>query len=125
MDQCPVCHDPVQRYITHGGKIRDLETTAHPDGDHVVEWQAGHIRARVLTGKELPAQGPPAFRRHECPPAPPRGPSCAECGREMPRDIATLLGWVDHPACSPDFAGQLNEERLARRPTRRARPRRA
>jgi hypothetical protein len=121
-DACPQCREPVQRMITHGGRIRDLEVHSHPDGDHVIEWADQHIRARVLTGLELPAQGPPAFRRHECPPAPPPGPNCAECGHEMPREIATLLRWTEHPACDPDFTAQLNEERLARRPPPRGLP---
>lgn len=109
-DQCPVCHDPVQRYITHGGRIRDLEPTAHADGDHVIEWQNGHIRARVLTGLELPSQGPPAFRRHQCPPTPPPGPNCQGCGLPMPRQIAELLDWVTHPACDFEYQHWLKQE---------------
>lgn len=120
-DQCTTCGAVVQRYITLGGRTVDLETEAHENGNYVIEWANQHIRARVLTGPEMPSQDLPAFKLHLCPATTPRGPSCGACGREMPREIATLLRWTDHPACDPDFLAQLAEERLTRRPTRKAR----
>jgi hypothetical protein len=115
VDSCSTCGASVQRYITLGGRIVDLETVAHDDGQYVIEWEDGHCRTRVLSGAQMPSQDAPAFRRHECPPPPPRGPNCTMCGQQMPREIALKLGWTDHPACSPDFRAQLAEERIAGR----------
>jgi hypothetical protein len=75
------CGTRVRWYYSTGGKILTLDTDSHEDGNVVIVSHEGRIRARILTGTELPATQP-AYRRHRCPPKPERpGPRL----RRLPR----------------------------------------
>jgi hypothetical protein len=71
LETCAACHVPVRWVITTGGRRLPLDPKPVPDGNIQPVTIDGQHRARVLTGDELPAQGPawqPHFR--SCPSAP-------------------------------------------------------
>lgn len=104
---CLGCGAGLRTVMTVGGRRRELETTPHPDGNHImrlvpVVGGGRGWRARVLTGAELPAQQA-AHRMHHCPGVKqPKGPLCIVCHQPMTRDIALQLGWTTHPGCDLD-----------------------
>jgi hypothetical protein len=109
------CGARVRWYITIGGKPVQLNADPHPDGNVIVVPHDGHIRARILTGNDLPAQQQ-AYRRHICPPTPGRpGPACGACKAPMDRALATLERWSVHPTCEPDYVAELKPKRRKRR----------
>lgn len=98
------CGARVRWYYSTGGKILTLDTDSHEDGNVIIVSHDGRIRARILTGTELPATQP-AYRRHRCPPKPERpGPVCAGCHGPMDRTLAALERWSYHPCCEPGAA---------------------
>lgn len=105
-DVCSSCGARVKRVITIGAAIRDLEPEPRPDGNTIIVDHEGRIRARVLTGDEMPAQQE-AFKAHQCPPKPRPGPPCARCTLPMNRELALAEGWVDHPACDGNYHIEL------------------
>jgi hypothetical protein len=109
-DVCRGCGAEVLRHITIGAKIRDLEPGARPDGNTIIVEHEGRIRARVLSGDEMPAQQE-AFKAHQCPPKERPGPPCAACLLPMHRELAISERWTTHPACDPEH----HIERLRRR----------
>ncbi|MDP9828067.1 hypothetical protein [Kineosporia succinea] len=111
--------------ITLGGRRRELEVDPHPDGTHVLTEVPAigggmAVRARVLSGVDLPAQEP-AYRSHTCPaPPPPKAPRCGICQGPMPIDVATLEGWTMHPCCDPAYQREAARQRTTPRARRSA-----
>lgn len=114
-DKCPRCGAPVWwRLSVEGTRLR-LDAAPSPKGTVIILDLDGRVRAKCLTGPELPAQQE-AWTLHACARrdgAP--DPNCVACGRPMPRDIATELGWTDHPACCREYHAEV--VRLAKRAT--------
>lgn len=66
---CPACGQDTEVVITDGDLRIRVDPGHHPDGTvHVRELTDGRVRARILTGSELPATEP-ARRDHRrtCP----------------------------------------------------------
>lgn len=88
---CRGCRTRVRYVLTLGGKRIALDPAPHPDGTVVLE---PDLRARILTGDQLPAQRQ-AYREHRCGQvARPR--LCRAC-REPIHAAAGAL----HPGCEP------------------------
>jgi len=68
-DVCPDCNGGIRIVITEGGKHRTIDSIPHPDGNHVIITREsdGAIRARVLTGRDMPAPDGFGHRLHRCP----------------------------------------------------------
>jgi hypothetical protein len=124
------CGQTVRNVFTVGGIVRQLETTPHPDGNHVLEQVLQPLtgpgpvpRARVLSGLQMPAPDGAGYRIHRCPPPPRPGPPCSVCGLTMNRELAALEKWATHPCCDPEFLRLLGHN-AARRAARTDRTRR-
>jgi hypothetical protein len=116
----PHCGREIRWVITLGDKRLPLDPDPSPDGNVVLERQPdGSIRARVLTGHELPAQGnawvphhrtcPDAadFRRRQAATA----PRCrAGCGYPMDPWLAAH-GWRYHVLCAPPTRAEIDAQR--------------
>lgn len=105
---CTGCSAPIRWVLTVGGKRMPLDPDPHPDGNVIRVEHDGLIRARVLTGDELPAQEP-AWRAHwvTCPASADfkrrKGattPRCVEC-RQPLDPVLARLGDRWHPCCAP------------------------
>jgi hypothetical protein len=108
-DTCGDCGRPVRWVITEGGRRIEIDPQPDPGGNVVPVTVDGHTRARILTGDQLPAEGP-AYRRHaatcrESPEARKRrartAPRCTVCLLPMDADLARLEQWTTHPSCDP------------------------
>jgi hypothetical protein len=101
-DVCPACRCGIRIVITEGGKHRTIDTIPHPDGNHVIVTRESDraIRARVLTGRDMPAPDGRGHRVHRCPPVAP-GPLCEVCGEPMNRAVSEALKLTAHvgPGC--------------------------
>lgn len=104
---CTGCGAAIRWVITDGGRRMPLDPDPVPDGNVVPAVIDGQRRARVLTGEQMPADGP-AWQAHfrTCPAAPqfrrrPAGPRCAVCHNPMNPDLADLEQWTTHPCCDP------------------------
>jgi hypothetical protein len=118
-DACSGCGAAVRRVITLGAIIRDLEPEPRPTGNHIIVTNdQGEVRAKVLTGPEMPAQQA-AYRIHACPPKPapmPPGPACAACGLPMHAELAASQQWRTHPSCvDPDDAKREALQQIRRK----------
>ena len=114
---CDDCHETILRLFTIGGRLIDLDPEPHDDGNRTIVTVAGDIRARTLTGTDLPAPAGTAHKVHWCPAKGPTGPPCANprCDLPLPREIGGKpCLWTYHPACEPEFTDQLLEEQRAR-----------
>lgn len=113
------CGATVRWVLTVNHRRLDLDVDPDTNGTVIIVELDGRIRARVLTGVEMPAQQQ-AFRMHRCPPKRERpGPACAGCQLPMPRDLAITEGWTHHPSCEPAFLLRLAQDRLRERKPRR------
>lgn len=112
---CTACGAPIRWVITIGDRRMPLDPEPHEDGNVVpVVVDGGLVRARVLTGAELPAQEP-AFRAHfvTCPQAAEfrrrriaTTPRCHGCGQPLDPVLGRRLDWLGrwHPCCAPTVA---------------------
>lgn len=119
-DTCSGCGRPVTWVVTEAGRRVELDPDPHPDGNVVPVTVAGHRRARVLSGDQLPAEGP-AWRRHastctESPAARQRrartAPRCRVCNLPMDPGLARREQWTEHPACDTTAGAQHAREAL-------------
>ena len=102
------CRKPVRWVLTLGDKRMPIDPDPHPDGNVIrIRLEDGSIRARVLGGTELPAQGE-AWMPHwrTCPDSPEfrtrktrTGPKCKACDGPMDPELARAERWTMHPAC--------------------------
>jgi len=117
-ETCPRCGARVWwRLSVEGTRLR-LDADPSAAGTVIILDLAGAVRAKCLTGPELPAQQE-AFRMHACArPAGPPDPNCVVCGRAMPGDIARELGWIDHPGCDQEYQAEVVRLRIAKRAAR-------
>lgn len=108
-DTCSNCGAVVVWVITELGRRIELDPDPVDDGTIVPVELDGHIRARVLTSDQLPAEEP-AWQRHSntCPESPQArarrarlAPRCTVCLNPMDPALARLEGWTTHPACDP------------------------
>jgi hypothetical protein len=107
-DTCSRCGGPTRWVITADqGRRIELDPDPTPDGVIVPVVVDGHTRARVLTGDQLPAEGP-AWQRHTrtCPESDETrkhrartAPRCRVCTNPMDAELTRLEGWVTHPNC--------------------------
>lgn len=113
---CPKehCRAPIVWRLTVNNRRISLDVDPHPDGNVIVVEQDGRIRARILTGVEMPAQED-AYRQHQCPKPEPVGPACTVCWLPMPRDPAYREHWWCHPCCDPEYNRELAEQGLSRK----------
>jgi hypothetical protein len=112
-DTCGDCRQPVRWVITEEGRRIEIDPDPVDDDGNVVPVVVdGHTRARILTGAELPADGP-AYRRHvsTCPESPEArkrrarlAPRCRVCLFPMDPTLARLEQWTTHPACDTTAA---------------------
>lgn len=90
-ETCRCCRTPVRYRLTIGGKRIAVDPAPHPDGTVVLE---PDLRARILTGDQLPAQTV-AYREHRCGQvARPR--LCRACHKPIDPAAGAL-----HPGCEP------------------------
>jgi hypothetical protein len=126
-DACPDCGGGIRTVITEGGKHRTLDSIPHPDGNHVIVTREsdGAVRARVLTGRDMPAQSGRGHRVHRCLPVGP-GPLCSVCYEPMNARLVELLGLDTHVGigCDRQYDRALIELGLPRVIVRRPRARR-
>lgn len=118
----PTCTARIRWVITLAGARMPLEPQPDPDGNVIaVRLEDGSIRARVLTGAELPAQQT-AWMPHwrNCPDSPEyrrrktrTGPKCKACGGPMDPDLARTERWTTHPSCDPAGVVPTRERRSA------------
>lgn len=106
---CRACGQPIRWVITEGGRRIALDPDPVDGGNIVPIYVEDRLRARVLTGTELPHEGP-AWRRHSaaCPESAEArarrarlAPRCTVCLNPMDTDLARLEQWTTHPACDP------------------------
>lgn len=110
---CTSCQARIWWAITIGDKRMPLDE--HPaDGGNVVPVMVSRDgkelrRVKVLTGPEMPAQGP-AYQAHfgSCPDAKEfrkkkarLAPTCRACSGPMDTELARLERWLYHPSCDP------------------------
>lgn len=120
----PTCGATIRWAVTREGRRLPLNPDPDPAGNVVIETNAtGEIRARILTGPELPAQGE-AWMPHwkTCPDSPvfqrlqrATQPRCRACrGRLDPWLVAN--GWHHHVLCAPlaDFRAYVQAAREKR-----------
>lgn len=106
---CASCLAPIRWIVTVGDKRMPLDVDPHEDGTVViVRTREGHVRGRVLTGDQLPAQDT-AYRSHfvTCPHAAEHRrrkaiatPKCHGC--QGPMDPVLARTDLYHPTCAPD-----------------------
>ena len=122
---CRDCGATVIPVLTEGGRAIELDAEPHPDGNVVPVTADGHTRARVLTARQLPHDGP-ARRQHTqtCPNSPAarqrrakRAPRCRACDGPMDPELAELEHWETHPVCDPDAGAATVRAALAERRT--------
>lgn len=113
---CDDCHQPILRLFTLTGRLVDLDVEPHPDGTRIITTVDGDIRARTLTGHDLPAPDGTGHKLHYCPAREPAGPSCGNpaCSIPMPRDIAIRERWTFHPCCEPEYLELIEQARRKR-----------
>lgn len=112
---CTICRAPIWWRLTIGGRRFPLDQ-APVDGGNVtvITTPQGKVRARVLTGPDMPApEGVDTYRIHECPKTQRPGPRCRGCQQPMPRDLAAAESWTHHPACEPGFARERGRQAAA------------
>jgi len=107
---CSSCRAPIRWVVTLGDKRMPLDVDPHPDGTVVrTVTRDGLVRARVLTGDQLPAQET-AYRSHfvTCPNAAQHRrrkalatPKCYGCLHPMDPVLAAA-GDRYHPGCAPN-----------------------
>lgn len=104
----PNCGALILWATTLEGRRMPLNPDPDPDGIVVmVTDQEGRARARVLTGRELPAQCEAWMPHHRaCPDADAyrerkarTAPRCTICSGPMDPDLARQERWVRHPSC--------------------------
>jgi hypothetical protein len=123
-DRCPKCEAATYfRLSVEGTRLR-LDAEPNPNGTVIILDLDGKVRAKCLTGSELPAQQE-AWTMHVCARRDGRpDPNCVVCRRPMPRDIAERLGWTDHPGCDREYKAEVVrvalETKRAARELRRA-----
>lgn len=102
-EKCPLCGAPVWWRVSVLGTRLRLDVDPDPSGSVIViETPDGKVRAKVLTGPEMPAQQE-AFRQHRCPPTSEPSKPCRCCRRPMrPVWLFQLLRWDHHPGCDPE-----------------------
>ena len=106
---CSACLAPIRWVLTLGDKRMPLNLDPSPDGNVVpVETEDGQIRARVLTGVELPAQRQAWVPHHRtCPHADDfrrrKRAAAVRCGvcREPMDPVLAAHGHTTHPGCAP------------------------
>ena len=106
---CRGCPARIWWVLTVGGKRMPLDPIPTSDGSVVVEVRPdATVRARVLTGSELPAEGP-AYRPHwqTCPSSETfrrrqvdHGPKCGLCRLPLDRWLVDE-GYTRHVGCLP------------------------
>lgn len=115
------CGRPIRWVLTVGGKRMPLDPDPAPDGNVVRTVVEGSVRARVLTGDELPAQDPAWVPHHRTCPA------AAQFRRNRARAVKRCRGCTDpldpvlaaagdlyHPLCAPtDLREQVERARAA------------
>lgn len=104
----PTCAAIIRWAVTREGRRMPLNLDPDPAGNVVIETNAtGEVRARVLTGHELPALGE-AWMPHwkTCPDSKEfkaaqhrHAPKCTVCRKPMDPDLARRERWTTHPSC--------------------------
>lgn len=101
--RCPRCGRPIRWVLTGTGRRIAIDPEPDPAGTviRVEDPSDGTVRARILTGVEMPAQET-AWIRHEaiCRVRP--GPLCRTCRGPMDAGLARSEGWTTHPSCDPE-----------------------
>jgi hypothetical protein len=106
---CSACLAPIRWVLTEGDKRMPIDPTPSPDGNVVpVRRDDGSIRARVLTGDQLPAQRTAWVPHHRtCPHADDfrrrKRAAAVRCGvcREPMDPVLAAHGHTTHPGCAP------------------------
>lgn len=110
---CPRCRAHGHWRLSISNRRLFLDADPDPTGNVVVvELGDGRVRAKVLTGAEMPAQQQ-AFRQHACPRAERPGPPCSVCRLPMDRDLAYAERWTSHPCCDPEYNRELGRQKAA------------
>jgi hypothetical protein len=122
-ENCPKCGAVTFWRLTTEGSRKRLDAAPDPTGTVIIlDLPDGTIRAKCLTGSELPAQQE-AWRLHTCTRrtgAP--DPRCAVCRFAMtPGDFFRAMRWTTHPGIGCDSEYQAEVARLAVETKRAAR----
>lgn len=102
-EACRSCGEPIRWFLTITGRRIPIDPTPHPAGTVIrITDENGRVRARVLTGNELPAQET-AWRDHRATCTRIRaGPRCTRCQGLLDPDVAEAEPWhTTHPTCDP------------------------
>jgi DNA-directed RNA polymerase subunit RPC12/RpoP len=106
---CKSCSARLLWVLTQGGRRMPLDEHPVSDGSGNVlierDDRTGEIRGRVLTGAELPHDGPAYVPHHRtCPEGEQwktrraAGPRCSRCGERLDEQLAAL-GYTRHVGC--------------------------
>jgi len=113
---CQSCGTPIRWVVTIGDRRMPLDVELSPAGNVVlVDVPGKGVRARVLTGPELPALEPAhvahwttcpnstEFKRRARIRARAAAPRCQSCGEPLDPVLAARPGWYGrvHPGCAP------------------------
>lgn len=100
---CPRCGRPIRWVLTGTGRRIAIDLDPDPAGTVVRGEDPGDgtVRARVLTGVEMPAQET-AWTRHEATCRARLGPRCRTCRGPMDAGLARSERWTTHPSCDPE-----------------------
>lgn len=108
---CDDCGAVILVLFTTSGHLTELDPEPVDDGTRLIVDLGGWIRARTLTGTELPHLDGPAYRLHRCP-QPEQPAACAYDGCRRP-DVPLIDG-VHHPECHPEVTDKLLADQRAR-----------
>lgn len=119
---CTGCGAPIRWVLTLGDKRMPIDPDPHPEGTIVRVDANGTVRAKVLTGTDLPAQDT-AWRPHwaTCPASGDyrrrqraTTPKCVDCRHPLDPVLAAA-GQRRHPTCgtpADDLRARVTDQRL-------------
>ena len=107
---CDDCGAVILVLFTTSGHLAELDPEPVDDGTRLIVDLGGWIRARTLTGTELPHLDGPAYRLHRCEVPREVGAKCA--GLACPGLVDPLVD-AYHAVCHPEVTDQQLAEHRA------------
>jgi hypothetical protein len=101
----------ILRLFTVTGRLVELEPEPSADGTRIIEIDLGRIRARTLTGPELPAPDGTGRRLHQCTSA--AGPTGVRCASPACGCPDEPLVDAYHAVCHPEVTDKLLADQRA------------
>jgi hypothetical protein len=111
---CTLCHAPIVWRLTVGNRRFRLEPEPAEGGNVVVvTLPDGTVRAKVLTGPEMPAQQE-AYRIHACARPERVVRRCGVCWQPLPAELVAVEDWRCHPCCEPGYRREVGRQAAVR-----------